>query len=235
LPIDVISAHDEEHDMHNVMAAQSAAAVEERDAMDAIEQAAPATEGTAGGFAGGARHMSDAATANDQAVRASVELLQRNAKTMQHALQCSARLAARLSERSAGHFGRAIGLSGETAEDADQKSLRNFQAIVQSGAVLTEIAQRLYEEWVDIARARIDRSFDRFDAFLQCRTPQEFTALQSEIVRDNMETFVGYAGKAGEHSARIAGEARQQTANGRETARRDVSARANLPTTPIQE
>jgi hypothetical protein len=215
LPIDVISAHDEEHDMHNVMAAQSAGIVEERDAMDPIEQAARAAERAAGGMAHGARHVKDAATAaNDQAVRAGIELLQRNAKTMQHTLQCCARLAARLSERSADQFGRSIGLSGESAEDADQKSSRNFEAIVQSGAVLTEITHRLCEEWVDIARARLDRSFDRFDAFLQCRTPQDFTALQSEVVRDNMETFIGYARKAGEHSVRIAGEARQQAANG---------------------
>jgi hypothetical protein len=211
----LISAYDEEHDMHNVVAAQPAGVVEERDAMDPIEQAARASERAAGGFADGARHVKDAATAaNDQAVRAGAELLQRNAKTMQHALQCCARLAARLSERSADQFGRAIGLSGESAESADQESSRNFEAIVQSGAVLTEITQRLCEEWVDLARARLDRSFDRFDAFLQCRTPQEFTALQSEMIRDNMETLIGYARKAGEHSARIAGEACQQAADG---------------------
>ena len=201
--------------MHNVMAAQSAGIAEERDAIDPIEQAARAAERAAGGMADGARYVKDAATAaNDQAVRAGLELMQRNAKTMQHALQCGARLAARLSERSADQFGRSIGLSGESAEDADRKSSRNFEAIVQSGAVLTEITQRLCEEWVDIARARLDRSFDRFDAFLQCRTPQEFAALQSEVVRDNMETFIGYARRAGEHSVRIAGEARQQAANG---------------------
>lgn len=200
--------------MHNVMAAQSAGA-DERDALDPIEQAARATDRATGGFADGARHIKDATTAaNDQAVRVGVELLQRNAKMMQHALQCGARLAARLSERSADQFGRAIGLSGESAEDADRQSSRNFEAMLQSGAVLTEITQRLCEEWVDIARARLDRSFDRFDAFLQCRTPQEFTALYSEMMRDNVETLIGYLREAGEHSARLAGEARQQCADG---------------------
>jgi hypothetical protein len=181
--------------------------------MDPCEQAARATERAASGFVDGAGHARDAAAAaSDQAVRASVELMQRNAETLQHALQCGARLAARLSERSTDQFGRAIGVAGEGAEEAAQRSTRNFEAIVQSGAVLTEITQRLCEEWVDIARARLDRGFDRFDAFLQCRSPQEFTALSSELMRDNMETFLGYARKAGEQSARIAGEARQQAA-----------------------
>lgn len=201
--------------MHDVMAAQSVSIDEESKTMDPIEQAAQATERAAGGFAESACHVRDAAAAaNDQAVRAGAELMQRNAETVQHALQCGARLAARLSERSADQLGRAAGMSGEAAEDAAQKSSRNIEAMAQSGAVLTEITQRLCEEWVDAARARLDRGFDRLDALLQCRTPQEFAVLSSEAMRDNMETLLGYARKAGEHSARIAGEARQQTATG---------------------
>jgi hypothetical protein len=199
--------------MHNVVAAQSVSVGDEGNATDPVEQAAKATERAASGFAEGAGHVRDAAAAaSDQAVRAGIELMQRNAETVQHALQCGARLMARLSERSTDQIGRAIGISGEGAEAAAQKSSHNFDAIVQSGAVLTQIAQRLCEQWVDVARARMDRGFDRFDAFLQCRSPQDFTALYSDMLRDNMETFLGYARTAGEISARLAGEARQQAA-----------------------
>jgi hypothetical protein len=148
--------------------------------------------------------------ASDQAMRASVGMIQRNAETVQHTLQCGAKLAARMTERSAEQLGRAIGFSGEGAQKAAQKSSHNMEAIVQSGTVLTEITQRLCEEWADIARARMDRSFDRIDALLQCRTPQDFIALQSELLRDNIETFLGYARKAGEHSARVAAEAKKR-------------------------
>lgn len=177
---------------------------EEKNPMDPIEQAARASERTASEFAEGASRMSD------QAVRASVEMMKRNAETMQHTLQCGAKLAARITERSADQFGRAIGFSGEGAQKAAQKSSHDVEAIVQSGTVLCEITQRLCEEWTDIARARMDRGFDRIEAFLQCRTPQDFAALQSELLRDNMETFLGYARKAGEHSARLADEAKQR-------------------------
>ena len=177
--------------------------------MDPIEQAARASERTAGELAEGASRVKDAAArASDQAMRASVEIMQRNADTIQHTLECGAKLAARMTERSADQFGRAIGFSGEGAQRAAQRSSRNLEAIVQSGTVLTELTQRLCEEWVEIARARMDRSFDRIDAFLQCRTPQDFAALQSDLLRDNLETFLGYARKAGEHSARLADEAR---------------------------
>jgi hypothetical protein len=59
----------------------------------------------------------------------------------------------------------------------------------------------------------MDRGFDRMDALLQCRTPQDFAALQSELLRDNMETVLGYARKAGEHSAQLCDEARRRFGN----------------------
>jgi hypothetical protein len=203
----------QEHEMHNVMAAQTVSVGEESKTTDPVEQAALATERAASGFAENTLHAKDAAqVAGDQAMRAGVALMQRNAETVQHALQCGARLAARLSGRSADHLSRSVGLSGQSAEDAAQKSSRNFEAVIRSSAVLTEITQRLCEEWVDAAWARLDRGFDRFDAFMQCRAPQDFAVLSSEMMRDNMETLLGYARKAGEHAARIAGEARGRRA-----------------------
>jgi DNA-binding protein H-NS len=86
-------------------------------------------------------------------------------------------------------------------------------AIVQSGTVLSETAQRLFEEWADIGRARSERGFDRISAFLQCRTLQDFAALQADLLRDNMETVAGYARKAREHSARVVDEAERRVGN----------------------
>jgi hypothetical protein len=222
--IDRLASAQKEHDMHNMMAAPSAG--EEANRMDhPTEQAPPASDKAAGDFAQGssrdgssrdgsardqsARTKGAAAAASDQALRAGVELMHRNAETVQRAIQCGARLAARFTELSADQFGRAFGISAENAEEAAQKSSHNVEAIVQSSAVLTEITQRLCEEWANIARARVDRGFERLDAFLQCRTPHDFTVLQSELLRDNMETFLGYARKAGEHSVRLAGESQQ--------------------------
>jgi hypothetical protein len=195
----------------NMTPSQSGNVTEENNPMDPIEQAARASERTASEFAEGASRMKDAAArASDQAMRLSVEIMERNAEAVQYTLACGAKLVARMTERSADQFGRAIGFSGEGAERAAQRSSRNLEAIVQSGTVLTELAQRLCEEWTEIARARMDRGFDRIDGLLQCRTPQDFAALQSEMLRDNLETLLGYARKAGEHSARLVDEARQR-------------------------
>ena len=83
-------------------------------------------------------------------------------------------------------------------------------AMVESGTVLSETTKHLFEEWTDIGRACIERGFGRIEAFLQCRTPQDFAALQGELLRDNMETVVSYARKAREHSTRLADEAERR-------------------------
>ena len=187
--------------------------------LDPVQQAARASERaaerTVNEFAESASRVKDAAArTSDQAIRASVEMMQRNAETVQQTFHCGARLAAQMTQRTAAQFGRAVGFSGDGAQTAAQRSSSNLEAIVQSGTVLTEITQRLYEEWVEIARARLDRGFDRIDTFLRCRTPQDFAALQSEVMRDNIETCLGYARKAGEHSMRIAGETMRPFGNG---------------------
>jgi Phasin protein len=96
-------------------------------------------------------------------------------------------------------------------EDPIQRAFERtpLDAMVQSGTVLSETAKYLFEEWADIGRARIERGFGRIETFLQCRTLQD-AALQGELLRDNMETVLGYARKAREYSARLADEAERR-------------------------
>jgi Phasin protein len=161
-----------------------------------------------GQFAGGASRVKDAAArASDQSMRAGIEMFQRNAETVRHTIQSSTKLASTMAECSADQFGRAFGFSsGELAEE----SSRNMQAAVQSGTIVTEMMQRMCVECGDIARARFERGFERMGALVRSRSPQDIVALQSEILRDNLETFLGFARKAGEHSTRLAEEAQRR-------------------------
>lgn len=177
-------------------------------AADATHARANALEEAACEGAGAPAARDVAGAARDQVVRASIVLMHCNVQTLERALQSGARLAARVTELSTDQVGRAFGICGESGEDATQKSSQNLEAIVQSSAVLAQVSQRLCEDWADLARARVDRGFGRLDAFLHCRTPQDFTALQSELLRDNLETLLSYTRKAGEESARLAGSPR---------------------------
>jgi hypothetical protein len=181
---------------------------QENEPRDQNDQAGLFSEKTAKGFAEGVSRVKDA-TASDQSMRAGIEMFQRNAETVQHAIQSSTKLASTMAERSADQFGRAFGLSGELAE----KPSRNIEAVVQSGTLVTEMMQRMFAECGDIARSRIERGFERMGALMRSRSPQDIIALQGEIVRDNLETFLGFTRKLAEHSTRLADEAKRRSGN----------------------
>jgi hypothetical protein len=141
-------------------------------------------------------------------MRSGRETFQHSAETVRSTLESAAKVASRITEESVSQF--MSGFSGEGGKKAAQRSLRDIEGIVQSGMTVTESMQRCLDECTNITRARVERGFDRIGALTRCRTPQEFTALQSEALRDNIETFLGFARKLGEHSTRLADEAKQR-------------------------
>ncbi|MGZ8329714.1 MAG: phasin family protein [Rhodoplanes sp.] len=156
---------------------------------------------------------------SERAARAGTEILQRNAETVQEALQSSAEIAARLTEKSADQFSRVFGISGEEAHKAAQKSSDNIDAIIHSSSVLAEVSQSISREWVNFTRERMEQNLNRFDSLMRCRTPQDFAAVQSEFLRDNLESFLQCARRIAEKSIQMADEATKRTAEAVESAR----------------
>jgi hypothetical protein len=178
---------------------------------ESIQQMAQTSDRTTRATADEAVRMAEAAAgAGDRAVQAGAEILQRNAETLQQTMQSGAKLAARMTERSADQLGRAMSFSGEEAQKVAQRSTGHIEAMLHSGSAVTEVAQRLWGEWINFSRDRMERNFDRMDTLMKCHTPQDFVALQSELLRDNIEGFLGYAGRIGGHSARLADEAKKR-------------------------
>jgi hypothetical protein len=145
---------------------------------------------------------------SERAARAGTEILQRNAE-----------IAARLTERSADQFGRVYGIFGEEVRKAAQKSSDNLDAIIQSSSVLAEVTQSISREWVNFTRERMEQNLNRFESLLRCRTPQDMAAVQSEFLRDNLESFLQCARRIAETSMQMADEATKRTAATVERAR----------------
>jgi hypothetical protein len=160
----------------------------------------------------GARAIKSVGDFNGRAARASAEIMQRNSETLQHALQSSARMAAQMGERSTDHLGRTLGLTGENAEKAAEKSASNLEAILQSSTVLAEVTGSISREWFSFANDRIEQNMTRLENLIHCRSPHDFAALHSEILRNNLEALVEFARKAASQSARVAEETGKRVA-----------------------
>jgi phasin family protein len=111
-------------------------------------------------------------------------------------------MAAKFTERSAQQCGRSLGLTGDDAERTAQSYSDNLSAILQSSAMLADMTQGITREWLTFGRNRLEENFERFDQLLHSRTPQNFIALQSAIMKSNLEEFLGSARRVAEKSMR---------------------------------
>ncbi len=150
-----------------------------------------------------------AAELNDRAARVGVEAVQQSAENVQRVLQSGTELAAQVAMQSADQLSRAFGFTGHTARKAAEDSSGNVNAVFKSGTVLAEVTTSMAREWLNFAHERMETNLARVQRLVSCRTPQEFAAFQSEILRDNIEGMVECTRKIASHSARVAGAAQR--------------------------
>ena len=148
-----------------------------------------------------------AADAGAGAARAGADMIYRNAETVQHAWQSGSKMASELAGKSVERFARACGVTGESAQQATEQSARNFESIVQSGTILAGGMQNISLELLNFARKRLEQNMHRVEALVNCRTPQEVLAVQSDLVRDSLEDFVQSTRHIAEISSQMAEEA----------------------------
>ena len=64
----------------------------------------------------------------------------------------------------------------------------------------------------------MEQSLNKFEGLVRCRTPQDLAAVQSEFLRDNLESFLQCTRRIAEMSVQVADEANKPTAEAVERA-----------------
>ncbi len=150
---------------------------------------------------------------NDQAARAGAKILGRNMEVAQQVFMSGAEMAAKLTQHSAHQFGRVLGFGGDGAETTVSTYSKNLNAILESSATLADMTKDITQEWINFGRERVERNFAQMDHLLRSRTPQDFLASNSELMKENLQGFVGCARRLAEQSMRatesVAQELRQ--------------------------
>jgi phasin family protein len=153
-----------------------------------------------------------AAGASEHAARASAEIVHGSAEMLQQYWMLGSKLTAKLAEQTANQFSRTVGISGDGSGDAAQKSSTNMEAIAGSTAVVAEGIHNMSREWMEFAQTRMQHNLERLNALASCRTAQEFAAVQSELIRDNLEGMLQSARRTAEISTRMADDAMKNMA-----------------------
>jgi hypothetical protein len=149
----------------------------------------------------------EAVEISERSARAGADAFAHNADAMQGVWQSGVSLATQLSEQSFEQFERMLGLASERTKQASRRSSRHVEAIMQSSALLAAGLDALSREWIDFAHHRVVQQRDRLGQALEARTPHDFAAIQTEIMRDSIEDFFHSFRRVAETSARLTEDA----------------------------
>jgi hypothetical protein len=156
------------------------------------------------------RTMVDAA---ERTTRAGAEAFRRNAEGVKETVQGGAEAGSRIAQRSMEQFSKMFGLSGEAASETVQQSANNMQAVIESASIVTGGLQDIAGEWMRFAQTRLEQNLDHLDQLRECRSLQDCVALQTQILRDNLEAFLQSAHRTSERTTQFAGTAIRQMSN----------------------
>jgi len=161
-----------------------------------------------------------AADAGEEVARASANLLKQNAETLQNALRFGLEAATSVMGRSSEQFGRTLGLSGEGVEQATERSARNAQTLLYTGTAAARAMDGVSREYFQMVRHQVEKSMDRMNQLWTCRTPQDFAAVQTDMVRETVETALESSRRIADMSLKMADETGKQIKKSMEESRR---------------
>jgi phasin family protein len=110
-------------------------------------------------------------------------------------------------ERVTDQFTNVLGFSGPKAEELARQSTHNIETVSQASTVLVRGFQEVSQELLAVAQDRLKKNTESLSRIAQCRSVQDFVAVQSELIRDNLEQLLDATRRVAEVSLRSAEEA----------------------------
>ncbi|MCB8819412.1 phasin family protein [Microvirga rosea] len=138
---------------------------------------------------------------------AGMEGFQTTARTMQEALERSFNVFSELTRRSAGQATPGLSLIDGDALGLTEEASQNLRAAAQAGTTLAHRFQDISREAFELSQRRLQRNLDGLDALARCRSLQDLVAVQSGLVRDNLEQTVENSRRMAELTIQMADEA----------------------------
>jgi uncharacterized protein YllA (UPF0747 family) len=154
-----------------------------------------------------------AAKASEEVSRASADLLNQNAEMLQNTWRFGVEAVTETMNRSTEHVGRTFGWTGDEAQQATEKSIRNAQSVMDSATAVSKGLNEISQEYFQFARRQMERNIDRMNELWRCRTPHEFAAVQSDLVRDIMTGVLESGRRVADMSLKVADDAGKRIAS----------------------
>jgi phasin family protein len=150
--------------------------------------------------------------AGEEMARVSAHIFQENAEMAQNTWRFGVEMATAMVGRSSDQLGRALGLSGNEAQQATERSARNAETILQSASAVTKGMNGISREYFDLVRRQFQNNMERMNELWRCRTPRDLAAVQTELIRDAVTSALESGRRMADMSVRLADDAGKQMA-----------------------
>jgi phasin family protein len=166
-----------------------------------------------------ARAGQAAAEVGEEVARASANLLRQNVETIQNTWRSGLESATSVMGRST----EQIGVSGEGAQqatEATERSARNAQTLLYTSTAAARVMGDVSQEYFQMVRHQLEKNMDHMRELWTCRTPQDFAAIQTDMMRETVETALESSRRIADMSRKMADEAGKQIKQSMEEIRR---------------
>jgi hypothetical protein len=155
-----------------------------------------------------AEHTAEVSTDASEGESAGTESLQQKVDNVTEAMQEAegAEQTGHMAETSRDAAERAARVGTEIF----QRNVDTVQKALQSSSVVAEVTQSISREWLNFARECMEQNLNQFESLLRCRTPQDIAAVQSKILRDNLECFLQFARRIAKITMQMPDEANKR-------------------------
>ena len=149
----------------------------------------------------------EAARVGEQTARAGVEVFRRGTETARDTTQASLDAAQQSLQHVTDQFTQMLGFTGPQSEEISRRSSENLQAVIEAGTVLARGAQEVSQQLFDFVQGQLQRNLDAVNRIARSRSVQDGMAVQSELVRDNLQQVIDANRRVAELSVRVSDEA----------------------------
>lgn len=149
------------------------------------------------------------AEAARQGVNQMNDVREKATETTKQVLQNGIETASQQAREAADRFSKTLGFSGQDSERLAQQSKQNIEAVTRCGTVLSQAFQDASRSLFDLGQKQFQRNLEGLNKLTRAKSVQEFTAIQSDLMREGLQHMVQDSKAITETSARAVNEASQ--------------------------
>ncbi len=148
-----------------------------------------------------------AAKAGDDLSQVSAEFIRHNGEILQNACRFGMEAATTVMNRSADQLGRSFGWTGDEAQRATERSVRNAHTVMESATAVNKGLNEISREYFQFVVRQIETNVARINELWNCRSPYELAAVQSDLVREAMTGALESGRRMADMSQKVAEDA----------------------------